>query len=80
VQLVVRDAGAGFDLEEARLNGGLGLLSMQERLKLVHGRLDVESRPGEGTRIVAVVPVLAENGESAATGQYRARGAAVGEV
>jgi len=53
---------------------------MQERLKLVHGRLDVESRPGAGTRIVAVVPVPAGNGESPATGQYRAKGAAVGEA
>ncbi len=33
VQLVIQDAGAGFDLEEAKKNRGLGLVSMQERVK-----------------------------------------------
>lgn len=60
VQLEVRDAGAGFDLEGGRRAGGLGLVSMAERIDLVHGRLQVESSPGEGTRIVASVPLVAE--------------------
>jgi signal transduction histidine kinase len=60
VQLIVRDAGAGFDVEEARKNHGLGLVSMQERVHLVHGTFSVESRPGSGTRIVAIVPFVAE--------------------
>jgi signal transduction histidine kinase len=58
----VRDAGAGFDAEAAKLNGGLGFVSMQERVHLVHGRFSVESKCGEGTRIVVAVPVVAENG------------------
>ena len=45
----------GFDVQEARRKGGLGLLSMQERIHLVHGRLNVESAPGLGTRVVATV-------------------------
>ena len=61
VQLVVRDAGAGFDVEEAKRNRGLGLVSMQERVNLVHGRFSVESKPGQGTRIFAGVPFVAEN-------------------
>lgn len=68
VNLEVRDAGAGFDVEEVKLNGGLGLVSMQERVHLVHGRLSVESRPGEGTRIVAAVPVVAANAGASAAG------------
>jgi PAS domain S-box-containing protein len=60
VQLVVRDAGAGFDVEEARKNRGLGLVSMQERIHLVHGRFAVDSKPGKGTRIFAAVPLVAE--------------------
>lgn len=60
-QLEVRDAGAGFDVEEATVNGGLGLVSMKERVHLVHGKFSVESKPGKGTRIVAIVPVLAES-------------------
>ena len=61
VELVVSDAGAGFDVEEAKKNRGLGLLSMQERIHLVHGTFSVESRPGYGTRIIAAVPLIAEN-------------------
>ncbi|WP_254062545.1 PAS domain S-box protein [Acidobacterium sp. S8] len=61
VQLVVRDTGAGFDVEEAKKNRGLGLVSMQERVNLVHGRFSVESKPGQGTRIFAAVPFVAEN-------------------
>jgi PAS domain S-box-containing protein len=64
VQLVVRDAGAGFDVEEAKKNRGLGLVSMQERVNLVHGRFSVESKPGQGTRIFAAVPFVAENENS----------------
>jgi PAS domain S-box-containing protein len=61
IQLEVNDAGAGFDVEEAKGNRGLGLVSMQERVHLVHGRFAVESKPGAGTKIVAVVPVAAED-------------------
>ncbi len=59
VLLEVRDAGTGFDVEEAKKSRGLGLLSMQERVHLVHGRLSVESQTGMGTRILAVVPLSA---------------------
>ena len=60
IQLVVRDAGEGFDVEEAKKNRGLGLMSMQERVHLVHGRFAVDSKPGKGTRIFAAVPFVAE--------------------
>jgi PAS domain S-box-containing protein len=59
VQLVVRDPGAGFDVEEAKKNRGLGLVSMQERIHLVQGRFAVDSKPGKGTRIFAAVPFVA---------------------
>ncbi len=55
--LTVRDAGRGFDPEAALQDGGLGLTSMRERLKLVAGELSVESRPASGTTIVARVPL-----------------------
>ena len=57
VNLIVRDAGVGFDPEEAISGRGLGLTSMKERLKLVHGKLSVDSRPAEGTVIRATVPL-----------------------
>jgi PAS domain S-box-containing protein len=55
IQLVVHDAGVGFDFRSASLGHGLGLTSMRERLKLVDGRLVVESKTRRGTTIVACV-------------------------
>lgn len=62
VYLQVTDGGAGFDVEETKRNRGLGLVSMRERVDLVHGRLAVESKPGTGTKVIAVVPLADENG------------------
>jgi len=42
----------------------LGLVSMQERVHLVHGRLAVESKPGMGTKVIAAVPLADENGHT----------------
>jgi PAS domain S-box-containing protein len=64
VQLQVTDAGVGFDPEETKKNRGLGLVSMQERVNLVHGKFSVESAASTGTRIRAVVPLVAANGVS----------------
>jgi PAS domain S-box-containing protein len=60
IQLMVSDSGAGFDVEAAKRNRGFGLLSMQERVHLVHGALSIESRAGEGTKILAVVPLITD--------------------
>jgi signal transduction histidine kinase len=66
--LTVKDAGAGFDREEARAGRGLGLISMEERLKLLDGTLLIESQPNRGTTIHARVPL------SSATDTMRAAG------
>ncbi len=42
VHLQIRDAGAGFDVGEAKGGKGLGLISMQERAHLVNGSFAVE--------------------------------------
>jgi PAS domain S-box-containing protein len=55
--LSVTDEGAGFPSTPAKWRGGLGLISMEERLRLVNGSLSVESAPFEGTRIEARIPV-----------------------
>jgi signal transduction histidine kinase len=60
VQLVVSDAGVGFNVEEAKRGKGLGLLSMQERIHLVHGNFSVESKPWQGTKVIISAPVLVE--------------------
>jgi signal transduction histidine kinase len=56
IRLVVEDDGVGFDLDawESRRSGtGIGLLSMRERIEQLQGRLEIISRPGHGTRLVA---------------------------
>jgi PAS domain S-box-containing protein len=57
IQLEVSDLGAGFDVEGAKLDRGLGLVSMQERVHLVHGTFSIESAENGGTRILARVPL-----------------------
>jgi PAS domain S-box-containing protein len=54
--LEVSDQGAGFETSAQR-HDTLGLISMRERARLVHGQLMVWSRPGAGTRVRALVPV-----------------------
>jgi len=59
VHLEVRDDGVGFDVSTARQSSGLGLVSMQERVKLVAGDLRVTSAPHRGTTVHARVPLIA---------------------
>lgn len=57
IHLTVRDSGVGFDREAAKKNRGLGLISMEERLKLVNGTLSIDTQPKRGTMIHARVPI-----------------------
>jgi signal transduction histidine kinase len=57
IHLEVKDSGVGFDVEAARRGRGLGLVSMEERLKLLKGTLSIESQPKRGTTIHARVPL-----------------------
>ena len=57
IQLEVVDTGIGFDPQAALRRHGLGLVSMQERLSLVHGEIAIDSRPGAGTQVRARVPL-----------------------
>jgi signal transduction histidine kinase len=56
IELIVRDSGRGFNPEHAVRTPGLGLSSMKERIKSVHGQLDVDAAPQRGTVIRARVP------------------------
>jgi PAS domain S-box-containing protein len=61
IHLSIRDTGKGFDTEAAMRGSGLGLTSMQERLKLVNGELSIESRLSRGTTIHARVPISSKS-------------------
>jgi two-component system sensor histidine kinase UhpB len=55
--LSITDDGEGFDVEGVRQNGGLGLVSIEERARLVRGSATFHSHPGVGTIIVVRVPM-----------------------
>jgi PAS domain S-box-containing protein len=57
INLSVRDSGSGFDRDDALKARGLGLISMTERMKLVGGRISIDSEPQRGTTIRASVPL-----------------------
>jgi len=61
-RLEVHDDGRGFDLaavDKKGTAGGMGLLSMRERVALVDGSLEIKTAPNNGTTIVATIPLVA---------------------
>jgi signal transduction histidine kinase len=61
IHLTVTDSGAGFDREETKESPGIGLISMEERLKLLKGTLAIDTQPKRGTTIHARVPFKEED-------------------
>ena len=57
IRLQIVDRGVGFDTQRAVASGGVGLVAIRERLKLVNGDSVIVSRPGKGTRVEAWVPL-----------------------
>ena len=57
VRLEVRDWGIGFD-PEAVGKGHFGLEGIRQRVRLLGGRLTIESAPGSGTLVQVVAPIL----------------------
>ncbi len=68
IHLTMRDLGLGFDPEAAMKGRGLGLTSMEERLKLMDGELLIDSKPNQGTTIHARVPLTAARNSARAAG------------
>jgi len=68
IHLRVSDAGKGFDIKAARQGRGLGLTSMQERVRLVNGTIGIESKPMGGTTIHVRVPLGSEKLSERAVG------------
>ena len=57
IHLIISDLGRGFDVEAASQGKGLGLTSMRERVRLVNGTIEIQSKPMGGTTIHVRVPV-----------------------
>jgi signal transduction histidine kinase len=67
IRLQIVDAGAGFDVALSHTDAGIGLIGMRERLRLVGGRLSVQSAPMRGTTILAEVPLPVSSDEALAS-------------
>ncbi|HEV2663848.1 MAG TPA: PAS domain S-box protein, partial [Blastocatellia bacterium] len=61
VELRVADQGVGFDPGQAHECRGLGLVSMEERVKLLHGRFVLTTGPGAGTELRAQIPLRGDH-------------------
>jgi PAS domain S-box-containing protein len=57
VSLTVYDNGVGFDLSSKLSSGGIGMITMRERARMLGGTFDVLSQPGLGTLIAVRVPI-----------------------
>jgi PAS domain S-box-containing protein len=73
VFLSIFDDGVGFELDAALHGKGLGLISMEERLRLLGGRLFIWSKPSSGTRIEARVSLASEPRQIRAGTQMRGK-------
>jgi two-component system sensor histidine kinase UhpB len=57
LELIIVDDGQGFDLAEARRLGGLGLISLEERVRLIGGTLAINAESHRGTELRVQVPL-----------------------
>jgi signal transduction histidine kinase len=66
--IAVEDDGSGFDPDAVREtydeSNHLGLLSMQERAQLIDGQLNIQSKPGQGTKVVLGVALTSPTDQS----------------
>ena len=60
--LRISDDGQGFEMDSERPQG-LGLVGMHERVHMAHGRIDLRSASGKGTRIKVMIPIFDEPNE-----------------
>jgi len=54
--LEISNNGCGFDLDQAKRSGGLGLASIQERVSELHGEIQIDTAPGTGTVVRVWIP------------------------
>jgi two-component system sensor histidine kinase DegS len=56
VLAVIKDNGQGFDIRERKSNS-FGIIGMKERIELLEGELNIDSKPGKGTVVRLSVPI-----------------------
>jgi PAS domain S-box-containing protein len=73
IRLCISDAGKGFDPSLQNPDAGIGLIGMNERLRLVGGKLTVRSEPDRGTEVLAEVPLAASASKDRSVAQAAGR-------
>jgi signal transduction histidine kinase len=63
----VEDDGVGFELTVAQGSGGLGLEGMKERAQRIGAKLQVQSAPGQGTKVAVEAPLTPAGDDAAAS-------------
>jgi len=61
IMFTIDDNGEGFDRKAVKGRGGLGLISMEERVRLVMGTLTITSQLGHGSQLAINVPLTVDN-------------------
>lgn len=61
LHVIVCDQGCGFDPNQTREKAGLGIRSIAARVRMLHGRFEINSEPGKGTRLKACIPLDSSN-------------------
>lgn len=62
LNISIEDKGNGFDPEKIVIGKSGGLQGIQERVRLLEGKLEIESAPGRGTRLIAELPLPRKSG------------------
>jgi two-component system sensor histidine kinase DegS len=67
IYVSIEDDGCGFDMENSDMdimsrqdNSGFGLSMMRERVYLLSGNINIESKINHGTKIVVNVPIISK--------------------
>ena len=60
LELMIEDEGIGFALEEQKAGSSSGLTGMSERARLLQGEMEIQTRTGQGTRILVRLPLRQE--------------------
>ena len=71
LRLQIRDRGNGFD--PLAVQSGMGILNMEERTRLIHGRFRLRTRPGSGVSITVEVPLPAQSEKIDKASRLRSR-------
>jgi two-component system, NarL family, sensor histidine kinase DegS len=62
VRIIVRDNGKGFDTTQMEQTGGHGLQTLQQRIKMAGGEIEIESQPGKGCTVTFQIPAIEPGG------------------